>query len=844
MRVNTTNPIVTTMPVDVARANPLARGQLLEVLVVQKLGDSRFMLQSGTQRWQTESPLNLQPGERIQARVLQVEPDEPVQLAILRSTQQAAAAVVREQIPRQQSLANLATVLRQTADFSLPPRISDAVLNLIAALPDPSRLAQPAMLSRLLQDSGLFMENRLRNGQGISRDDLKARLLQLAALLPEPQRGDDIGDMPATSPKASPAPYSRQGLATQAMTAGELARQGAQPLLSLDPAARQLLQEVRQLIGQTLATRPPAILPGTPVPPEQARLQLQTLLQQLDDMLTQPQPRDMQALASRLVLSGQPAAQLAQELVSRTTRSDDDANTGIAQDEDSGLVKQLLNQLRAPSGQPAVSAPSAQQTQRLREQLATQPAATARPAAETSAATVPTAAEADPVERLLAPLLPAGTRQAATPEAQWLRQLQQLVVAQEARLSASPLAPASTIHQLRQLDQALQILQDKPLPPALQPLMTALVRSVPEPVALMRQPAWSSLLGLPEPAGGPSVDRGQQALSDTLLARLTQLAGSRMPPEAHATPAEWLKGLQQHLQPEAGLPRDELARRELLQKPLEQALGQILAKPLPPDIRQLVTQLMIALPDPAQLRQAAGWRPLLQVSDTPVTTLSAETLEQADSLLGKLQQLQEKPATPANHATYSRTAEAMAQRAGSHGMLGSIEPQSRLFSHTLAQDAQDWMQQLSNAVDSSLSRLTGHQVQHVQDREAGIQQWMIELPVRDRDGVDVLQLHIRREQRRQQGSDRADPLWQLTLSFDFAATGPMVVRLIQQGEALTIRFHAEQQHAWQWIDTRLKAFGNTLTSRGLPGVQLDLQRGLPHPDTLPMKASPLMRTQA
>jgi len=187
MRVNHANPIVTTMPAEVARANPLARGQLLEVLVVQRLGDSRFMLQSGTQRWQTESPLNLQPGERLQARVLKAEPGQPVTLDIVRSARQEATAAVREQIPRQQSLANLAQVLRQTADFSLPPRISDAVLNLIAALPDPSRLAQPAVLRQLLQDSGLFMESRLRNGQGLSRDDIKARLLQLAALLPPPR---------------------------------------------------------------------------------------------------------------------------------------------------------------------------------------------------------------------------------------------------------------------------------------------------------------------------------------------------------------------------------------------------------------------------------------------------------------------------------------------------------------------------------------------------------------------------------------------------------------------------------------------------------------------------------
>lgn len=177
--------------------------------------------------------------------------------------------------------------------------------------------------------------------------------------------------------------------------------------------------------------------------------------------------------------------------------------------------------------------------------------------------------------------------------------------------------------------------------------------------------------------------------------------------------------------------------------------------------------------------------------------------------------------------------------------LGSLLTQAREVDDGLAQHAPDWLQSLSDSVDAGLARLTGHQLQHLQDQSGNQQQWLLELPVRDRDGFDVVQLHIRRERRGRGGSDDADSsLWQLTLSFDFDSTGPMMVRLVQQAGALSIRFHADSGHAWQWIDEQLPQFRLVLRGLGLDAVNVDVQRGMPHQDTLPASTAPLLRTQA
>lgn len=611
MRVNTTNPIVTTIPVDVARANPLARGQLLEVLVVQKLGDARFLLQSGTQRWQTESQLTLQPGEKVQARVLQVEPDQSITLLITRSSEQIASALIREQIPRQQSFAMLASVLRQTADFQLPPDLNDAVLKLVAALPDPGRLMQPAMLGQILQNSGLFLESRLHRGQPVAQDDLKACLLQLAALLPPALAREEKMPLPVTQQAVLPAPLYR------------------------------LLADVKGVVEQQLSLSPTpdnaSNVSTDHVSDERTRQQLQRTLDALEQALLKPPSRTLLMLAGQLLQSGQSAVTIAHELMSRSLPASRMEGEAPVTSDDDSLAVELLERTGPSRPLPAVLARTPPQTLKLHEQLANHPLPMDRSAIDATAMSQRMAPETDPVDHLLTLVMTVGGKQDPSSELSWSR---------------------------------------------------------------------------------------QQA-----FASLSSQAG----PLAHQ------------------------ACHEKLQKSLE--------------------------------------------SLTP-------------------------------------------QRAGSHGMMGCIEPQGRLPGLQQAVDAQDWMQQLSNAVDSSLSRLTGHQLQHVLDREAAVQQWMIELPVRDRDGIDVLQLHVRREHRRRSEHEPSDPWWQLTLSFDFAGTGPVMVKVMQQREMLMIRFHAERESAWRWIDSQLERFSSRLAQRGLQGVQLDLQRGMPHPDTLPKQPTALLRTQA
>jgi len=288
--------------------------------------------------------------------------------------------------------------------------------------------------------------------------------------------------------------------------------------------------------------------------------------------------------------------------------------------------------------------------------------------------------------------------------------------------------------------------------------------------------------------------------------------------------------------------REQLPRQQALTG-LASLLSHLPALTLPGETRQRLTALLAALPDAAALQQPEGLRQQLARSGLFLESgLLGGHSPAPDDLKARLLQLAATLPQPRPEADGERNGRRQAQ---AMPPLGSLQPQTRLDPDSLASDPASWLQSLADSVDGALSRLTGHQLQHAQDQQGGQQQWLLELPVRDRDGIDVLQLHIRRDRSaRKAHADRDDSLWQLTLSFDFSTTGPMMVRLTQQDEALSIRFHAESQHAWQWVDEQLPALRATLAGHGLEAVQLEVCRGLPHQDTLPASQAPLLRAQA
>lgn len=284
--------------------------------------------------------------------------------------------------------------------------------------------------------------------------------------------------------------------------------------------------------------------------------------------------------------------------------------------------------------------------------------------------------------------------------------------------------------------------------------------------------------------------------------------------------------------------REQLPRQQALTG-LARLLSHLPALTLPAETRQRLTALLAALPDAASLQQPEGLRQQLARSGLFLESgLLGGHPPAPDDLKARLLQLAATLPQPRHEQEGRRQQPAPLP-------LGGLQAQARLDDDSMPDDPASWLQGLADSVDGALSRLTGHQLQHAQDQHAGQQQWLLELPVRDRDGIDVLQLHIRRDRpARPRREDHDESLWQLTLSFDFSTTGPMMVRLTQQAETLNIRIHAESQHAWQWVDEQLPALRATLVERGLAGVQLEVCRGLPHQDTLAVSHAPLLRAQA
>lgn len=173
---------------------------------------------------------------------------------------------------------------------------------------------------------------------------------------------------------------------------------------------------------------------------------------------------------------------------------------------------------------------------------------------------------------------------------------------------------------------------------------------------------------------------------------------------------------------------------------------------------------------------------------------------------------------------------------GDDSVPGRLQPQAR----SLVADMQaGWdkaaLGDMADLLRGNLARLDAHQLQSVQQAAQGHPQWLMELPVRDHDGLDLWQVHVQQERdSRGQGATRdADSTWQVTLSFCFERSGPMIARLRLQGENLQVTFHSEQPDTASWLQRHAGALEATLHAAGLSQVKVSQVTGLPHRDTLP-----------
>lgn len=143
------------------------------------------------------------------------------------------------------------------------------------------------------------------------------------------------------------------------------------------------------------------------------------------------------------------------------------------------------------------------------------------------------------------------------------------------------------------------------------------------------------------------------------------------------------------------------------------------------------------------------------------------------------------------------------------------------------------LRQLAEQLEGAVSRITAAQASQVPSEEnPRPMAWTFELPVRHQSQLDVVGVHIERDDAREQQKGAAHG-WTVTLSFDFPETGAFHAQLKVLGKVVACRFTAEREQTWQQLQRELNRLDQSLRNAGLEVRELGVRQG-----TLPRAQQP------
>jgi hypothetical protein len=258
-------------------SSQLQAGQQMLAVVEAVLSENSFLLKltDNSQLLRAQSQLTLSPGQILKLEVVTLGPTP--ELKILppeRAVTPEKAAIeqaLRQYLPKQQGLADLAPSLKQAVESTaganaiLPEALKKTVRAALDALPSKAALMEPEGLKQAIKNSGLFFEAKLANlaegAQALTGNDLKSRLLALVDMLKNleaqaetPTRGiprqdgaaaqDPAAQFTETKPPAPPATAPQNASAAVDRTGAE---QNTTPLTHIKEALNKLIPS---LVGQ------------------------------------------------------------------------------------------------------------------------------------------------------------------------------------------------------------------------------------------------------------------------------------------------------------------------------------------------------------------------------------------------------------------------------------------------------------------------------------------------------------------------------------------------------------------------------------------------------------------
>jgi len=275
---------------------------------------------------------------------------------------------------------------------------------------------------------------------------------------------------------------------------------------------------------------------------------------------------------------------------------------------------------------------------------------------------------------------------------------------------------------------------------------------------------------------------------------------------------------------------------------LQQQPGQLAQLPAP--VRNELEQLFRQLPGveqvtrPEGLRQAVQGSGIFHEANLAATALSGSALPAANlksillSLATRLRALPGNPPPPG-----VRSMDIPPPQPGS-----SPTPQGRMEAN-LAQLGRDaLLDTLRSRTESAVARLALHQWSSAESPDSGMPRWLMELPLRSGNGIDLVHLLLEREPERPEQEDEA--VWRAEFALDLPELGPLHVRIAVSGDRVRTRFWAQDADTVARIRSALPRLYEALENRDLEVRDLGCNEGKPPARNEPTTRRPLLDDHA
>jgi hypothetical protein len=137
------------------------------------------------------------------------------------------------------------------------------------------------------------------------------------------------------------------------------------------------------------------------------------------------------------------------------------------------------------------------------------------------------------------------------------------------------------------------------------------------------------------------------------------------------------------------------------------------------------------------------------------------------------------------------------------------------------------LEQLLQQTEGGLARILTQQL-HAAGHDPQRPLWLLELPVRHEDGVDMFDLRIQRDaEEHHRAAERAHHTWTVMLAFDLQGLGPVRAQVSLVQDQISTFWWADQASTVDLFHQHLELLQHRITAVGLKVNKLHCQQGIP-----------------